>query len=44
MVWQRVKEGRGGYRQEDVKHASPGKEKKKEVASLSMFDSINFGT
>ena len=28
MVWPRVKEGRGGYHQEDVKHASAGKEKK----------------
>ena len=28
MAWPRVKEGRGGYHQEDVKHASEGKEKK----------------
>ena len=28
MVWPRVKEGRGGYHQEDVKHASARKEKK----------------
>ena len=27
MVWPRVKEGRGGYHQEDVKHASARKEK-----------------
>ena len=31
MVWSRVKEGRGGYHQEDVKHASAGKEKKREA-------------
>ena len=28
MVWPCVKEGRGGYHQEDVKHASARKEKK----------------
>ena len=28
MVWPRVKEGRGGYHQEDVKHASARREKK----------------
>ena len=28
MVWPRVKAGRGGYNQEDVKDASAGKEKK----------------
>ena len=27
MVWSHVKEGRGGHYQEDVKHASAGKEK-----------------
>ena len=27
-VWPRVKEGSGGYHQEDVKHESAGKEKK----------------
>ena len=31
MVWPRVKEGRGGYHQEDVKHASVRKEKKEEA-------------
>ena len=31
MVWPRVKEGRGGYHQEDVKHASARKEKKGEA-------------
>ena len=30
MVWPRVKEGSGGYHQEDVKHASTRKEKKDE--------------
>ena len=28
MVWPRGKEGRGGYHQEDGKHANAGKEKK----------------
>ena len=28
MVWPRVKEGRGGYRQYDVKHASTGKRRR----------------
>ena len=31
MVWPHVKEGRGGYHQEDVKHASARKEKKGEA-------------
>ena len=31
MVWPRVKEGRGGYHQEDVKHASADKEKKRRL-------------
>ena len=31
MVWSRVKEGRGAYHQEDVKHASARKEKKGEA-------------
>ena len=31
MVWPRVKEGSGGYHQEDVTHASSRKEKKGEA-------------
>ena len=31
MVWPRVKEGGGGYLQEDVKHANARKEKKGEA-------------
>ena len=31
MVWPRVKEGRGGYHQEDDNYAGTGKEKKGEA-------------